>query len=132
MVQLPIVVGLGGGVDFIEAALELLRDPIALRYLRQGAVMMAQTGHVLSLVLSCCSTVSEMLPQAGPRHLPWQARGLRGTDDGEHAGKLPWPEAPSGELSAEKRFPYSLSTDEHQHERRGVGRQVGVNVACAP
>ncbi|HEX4811557.1 MAG TPA: hypothetical protein VFV66_02250 [Nonomuraea sp.] len=43
--QMPIVVGLGGGVDSVEATLDLLRDPIALRYLRQGAVMMAQTGH---------------------------------------------------------------------------------------
>ncbi|MER7363487.1 hypothetical protein [Nonomuraea wenchangensis] len=42
---MPIVVGLGGGVDSVEATLELLRDPIALRYLREGAVMMAQTGH---------------------------------------------------------------------------------------
>ncbi|SEU47824.1 hypothetical protein SAMN05421811_13214 [Nonomuraea wenchangensis] len=54
MVNVPIVVGLGGGVDSVEATLELLRDPIALRYLRAGAVMMAQTGHVLSPVQARC------------------------------------------------------------------------------
>src|SRR3954451_12981946 len=57
--------------------------------------------------------------------------GLRGAYGGEHAGELPWPTTPSGELPSKKRFPYSLSADEHQHESQGVGRDVGVNVTCA-
>jgi hypothetical protein len=44
-VDLPIVIAFGGGVDSVEATLELLQDRVALRCLREGAVMMAQTGH---------------------------------------------------------------------------------------
>jgi hypothetical protein len=65
----------------------------------------------------------------GRSRLPGQ---LRGAHDGEHAGELPRPRPPSGELPFEKRFPYSLSADENQHESRRVGRDMCVNVTCAP
>src|SRR5207302_4144997 len=57
---------------------------------------------------------------------------LRGADGGKHGGELPRPATPSGELPAEKGFCYSFPADEHQHEGRRVGGDVGVDVTCAP
>jgi hypothetical protein len=69
--------------------------------------------------------------QAGCSVVDRPTNGLRGAHDGEHAGELPGPRPPSGQLPFEERFPYSLSADEYQHEGRGVGRDVCVDVTCA-